>query len=128
MEDAGYDDVFIGPSAIKKQEDPLASDVWVSLGSMNMDKVNEEEEDEDLATEKEKVKWLEIEKMEEEVIKIGDVFEEPQIEESDHIKPNFTLGDVKEVSEGEKSHISNAEYIMDSNEDLESSQKVSEVA
>ena len=55
MEDAGYDDVFIGPSAIKKQEDPLASDVWVSLGSMNMDKVNEEEEDEDLATEKEKV-------------------------------------------------------------------------
>ena len=43
--------------------------------------------------------------MEEEVNRMGDGFEEPEVE---GIKANFTLGDVKEVSEGGKSHISDA--------------------
>ena len=96
-----------------------------------MDKVNEEE-DEELATEKEgpspslhkeKKQWLEIERMEEEVIKLGDGFDEPEME---GLKPNFTLGDVKEVSEGEKSHISDAEYLMESEGAVQSSQRVSD--
>ena len=47
--------------------------------------------------------------MEEEVNKMGEGVEEPEIE---GMKPNFTLGDVKEVSEGEKSRISDADYLM----------------
>ena len=96
-----------------------------------MDKVNEEE-DEELATEKEVLspplhkenkQWLEIEKMEEEVNKLGDGFDEPEME---GLKPNFTLGDVKEVTEGEKSHISDAEYLMESEGGVQSSQRVSD--
>ena len=64
------------------REDPFASDVWVSIGSM--DKVNEEE-DEQLATEKAEPilssGMREIEKMEEEVNKMGEGVEEPELEE-----------------------------------------------
>ena len=63
--------------------------------------------------------------MEEEVNKMGEGVEEPEIE---GMKPNFTLGDVKEVSEGEKSRISDADYLMVSDGGVQSpQQKVSEV-
>ena len=53
---------------------------------------------------------------------MGDGLEEPELE---GMKPNFTLGDVKEVSEGDKSHMSGAEYLMESDGGVKSPQLVS---